>query len=193
MPPKPPRVALDPERIVAVAVEIADADGLGAVTLARISAALGVRAPSLYNHVAGLDGVLRGVALRGLRELGEALTAAAVGRSGPEALTAAAHAYRAYATAHPGAYAATQGVSADADDEFREAQRRTTEVLFAVLRHWPLGDEDLIHATRAIRSALHGFTTLETGGGFGLPVDLDRSFAQVVTVQIAGLDALAGR
>ena len=38
-------------------------DGIDAVTLASVAAALGVRSPSLYNHIAGLDGLRRELAL----------------------------------------------------------------------------------------------------------------------------------
>jgi len=31
-----------------------------------------------------------------------------------------------------------------------------------------------------MRSALHGFVTLEMTGGFGLPADIDRSFGRLV-------------
>ena len=61
---------------------IADAEGLDAVTLARVAGGLGVRAPSLYNHVDGRAGLLRALALRGVRELTAALRDAAVGRVG---------------------------------------------------------------------------------------------------------------
>jgi Tetracyclin repressor-like, C-terminal domain len=37
-----------------------------------------------------------------------------------------------------------------------------------------------VDATRALRSALHGFVMLENAGGFGLPRDVDRSFGQLV-------------
>jgi AcrR family transcriptional regulator len=96
-----PRMGLDAGRVVEVAAGIADADGLEAVTLARVAADLGVRAPSLYNHVDGRSDLLRAIAVLGVRELTAALREAAVGRSSADALTAAAHAYRAYARATP--------------------------------------------------------------------------------------------
>ncbi|WP_026912942.1 TetR-like C-terminal domain-containing protein [Patulibacter minatonensis] len=176
------------------AVAIADAEGLAALTLSRLAAQLGVRTPSLYHHVDGLDGARRAVALRGLRDLGTALRDAAVGRSGPDALRAVADAYRAYALAHPGAYAATQRVVPAEDDELRAAAARATEVVFAVVRHWEDDEEELVHLVRAVRSALHGFVLLESGGGFGMPAPRDASFARLVDVQRAGLDAhAAGR
>ena len=52
---------------------------------------------------------------RGARELAAALQGAAAGRSRGEALRAVAQAYRAYAHAHPGTYAAMQIASDDAD------------------------------------------------------------------------------
>ena len=65
---------------------LADADGLEAVTLARVAHALGVKPPSLYNHVDGRDGLVRAIALRGLGELTDALRRAATGRAGADAL-----------------------------------------------------------------------------------------------------------
>jgi len=35
---------------------------------------------------------------------------------------------------------------------------------------------------------VHGFTTLEVSGGFGMPLDLDESFARLVNLFIAGLE-----
>ncbi|HEY1486476.1 MAG TPA: TetR/AcrR family transcriptional regulator C-terminal domain-containing protein [Micromonosporaceae bacterium] len=58
-----PRPAvLTRERIVEVAGEIIDAEGLAALSTRRLAAALSVRGPSLYNHFAGKDEILDAVA-----------------------------------------------------------------------------------------------------------------------------------
>jgi AcrR family transcriptional regulator len=57
----PKRPALNTERIVDAALAIADADGLGAVSMRRVGAELGVEAMSLYHHVASKDELLRAV------------------------------------------------------------------------------------------------------------------------------------
>ena len=49
-----------------------------------------------------------------------------------------------------------------------------------VLAGYELRDDDAIDAIRAFRAALHGFVSLEVEGGFGLPVDVDRSFDRLV-------------
>jgi AcrR family transcriptional regulator len=182
-----PRAGLSAAAVVRAAADLADDDGLEALTLARIAASVGVRTPSLYNHVGGLDDVRRRIALVGLRELGDALRDAAVGRAGDDALTAMAHAYRAYARAHPGRYAATQRAPATADADLTDAARGAVNVLLAILRGYGLEGDDAIHAARGVRSALHGFVALETGGGFGIPVDLDESFDRMIAALARGV------
>jgi AcrR family transcriptional regulator len=184
-----PRPGLDRERVVDAAAALADAEGLGAVTLARVAAGLGVRAPSLYHHVAGRDDLVARIALRAVGELDAALRAAAMGRAGPEALAAVAHAYRDYARRHPGRYATTVAVPADGDPALRAAAGEVVDVLLAVLRHWALEGDEAVHAVRVIRSAVHGFVALEAAGGFGLPLDRDASFDRLVATLTAGLPA----
>jgi len=64
-----PRVGLNREAVVEAAASFADEEGLEGVTLAELAARLGVRTPSFYNHVAGLEGLRRELALLGIREL----------------------------------------------------------------------------------------------------------------------------
>lgn len=182
-----PRKGLDEGQVVDAAVAIADIDGLEAVTLARLAAELGVRAPSLYNHVDGRDGLLRGIALRGLRELTDALRDAAVGRAGADALAAIARAYRGFAHQHPGLYAATVVAPAPDNPEHLALAGETLDVVLAVLRAWDLDGDGEVHAARTIRSALHGFVVLEAAGGFGIPVNLDASFDELVATLGRGL------
>jgi AcrR family transcriptional regulator len=181
------RAGLNPERVVAEAAALADERGIQALSLAPLAERLGVRVPSLYKHVRGLDDLHRRLALAGLRDLAEALGAATVGRSGRDALLACATAWRAYAKAHPGRYGAIQRAPDPADAELVAAASRLTELVYAILRGYGLDDEQTVHATRAVRSALHGFVTLEAAGGFGLPQDVDVSYARLVDLLDSGL------
>jgi AcrR family transcriptional regulator len=184
-----PRRGLDRARVVEAAGAIADAEGLEAVTLARVAQELGVRSPSLYNHVAGRDGLLRALAAQSVRELAGALRRAATGRAGAAAIMAVAQAQRDYALAHPGRYAATVVAPADGDDEHERATADALDVLTAVLEGSGLEGDDLIHAARALRSAVHGFAALEAAGGFALPVDRDASFRRLVEALANGMAA----
>jgi AcrR family transcriptional regulator len=178
-----PRAGLDTDAVVAAAAALADAEGLEAVSLARLASSLGVRPPSLYAHVGGLGDLRERLAARGALELADALQTAAAGRARGEALAAVAEVYRAYAREHPGSYAAMQR-AADVTDV---AAARVVDVFRAILRGYGLQDEDAIHATRVVRAALHGFAALEAAQGFGLPLDIDESFAWLVAVLDRGL------
>jgi AcrR family transcriptional regulator len=181
------RAGLSTAAVVGAAADIADREGLAGLTLAAIASAVGVRTPSLYNHVQGLDDVRRRLALRGIQELADVLRDAAVGRAGDDALVSMAHAYRAYAQRHPGRYAAAQRAPDASDAELAAAAGGAVGVLLAILRGYGLEGDEAIHAARAVRSALHGFVSLEAAGGFGLPVELDASFERMVGALARGL------
>jgi AcrR family transcriptional regulator len=186
-----PRAGLDSDAVVAEAATLADADGLHQLTLARLAAALGIRTPSLYAHIDGLDDLRARLGARGARELTATLQLAAAGRARGDALRAIALAYREYAHAHPGTYAAMQVASDSA--EFQVAGAEVVGLIVAVLRGYGLEGEAAVHAVRAIRSALHGFVSLEREGGFGLPTDIDDSYDKLVAMLDAGLAATLPR
>ncbi|MGJ7440972.1 TetR-like C-terminal domain-containing protein [Aquipuribacter sp. MA13-6] len=128
-------------------------------------------------------------------EVGDAIGDAIQGRSGSEALTAAAQAMRTYVTDHPGRYAAGNGAHpAGPDDPLVAASERLLAGLSAALRGYRLPAEEEIHALRMLRSTIQGFATLEADGGFRIAVDVDESFAWVIGRLDAGpADRSAGR
>ncbi|HKS77273.1 MAG TPA: TetR family transcriptional regulator, partial [Gaiellaceae bacterium] len=60
---------LRPERILDVAIALADDAGLQALSMRRLGQALGVEAMSLYNHHASKDAILDGMVARVLAEV----------------------------------------------------------------------------------------------------------------------------
>src|SRR5689334_10400861 len=54
-----PKPALDVDAIVAAAIEIANAEGLAAVSMARVAKAVGFTTMSLYRHVTNKDELLQ--------------------------------------------------------------------------------------------------------------------------------------
>ncbi|MFZ0323961.1 MAG: WHG domain-containing protein [Actinomycetes bacterium] len=186
-----PRAGLTTDRVVREAEDLADEVGLPKLTLAEVAKRLGVRLPSLYKHVAGMDALQREIAIRAKLELAEVFGRAAVGRSGTTALRSMASAYRAWAIEHPGRYAATVRAPRADDEADQAASSAATSVVLDVIAGFDLRGVDAIDAARAIRSALHGFITLESEGGFGLPVDVDRSYAKLVEALCRSLETWA--
>lgn len=181
------RAGLDREGVVREAAALADAEGLEALTLARLASALGVRTPSLYNHIDGLMGLRRAIALTGTRDLAKILAHAAVGRAGDDAILAICHAYRAFANEHPGVYATLVRAPDPDDSDLQQASLEVVTIIVAALADYGFAEDEAIHTVRGLRSVLHGFTTLERAGGFGLPLDLDESFARLIGIFVTGL------
>jgi AcrR family transcriptional regulator len=184
-----PRAGLTQTRVLEEAERLADEVGLSQLTLAALATRLGVRQPSLYKHIDGMDGLRRGLTVRAKNELANILARAAIGRERGDAITAIAQAYRGWAHEHPGRYAAAQPAPAADDAEDIAASQAVVSVVTAVLAGYRLRDDDAIDATRALRSALHGFVTLELSGGFGLPVDIDRSYERLVGGLVTALSS----
>lgn len=181
------RAGLTPTVVVETAARMLDADPGTELTLARVAEALGVKPPSLYNHVDGVEALIRLVAIGGIRTLAEACRSAVMGKGGPEALRALADAYRRYAVTHPGVYPLTQ-VARPGDLEYEETAHRLLEPILALLAGFGLAETDLVHAARSVRSSLHGFTLLETRSGFGLDVDVDESYRWMMGLIERGLE-----
>lgn len=181
-----PRAGLDAAAVVRAAAELADAEGLDRLTLAALAQRLGVRSPSLYAHVDGLEDLRVRVAIDACHDLRESLAAAAAGRAGAEALHAVADAYRAWALAHPGRYA-TIAHDFASDPVATAAAAGVAEVVFAVMRGYGLEGEDAIHGTRAVRAAVHGFITLQQQGGFRMATDPEQTWERMLAMLDRGL------
>jgi AcrR family transcriptional regulator len=182
------RAGLSEDRVVDEAEHLADEVGLTRLTLAALAERLGVRQPSLYKHIDGMDDLQRSIAVRAKREMADVLGRAAVGRSKDDAIRAISVAYRAWATEHPGRHASTVRAPVPDDVDDQDASSAVMGVVLDILAGYDLRGDDAIDAARALRSMLHGFITLEAAGGFGLPVDIDRSFGRLVDGLITALN-----
>jgi AcrR family transcriptional regulator len=185
-----PRSNLTKEIVVQAAADLLNTEGLDALTLNRLAEKLAIRTPSLYNHVEGFPGLMRELSVLNARNLAERLSDAAIGQSGPQAVMSIMQAYRVYIKEFTGLYLSTlraSGTQDEANPELQQQEARTVKVALAVMASFGLEGEDAIHAVRALRSLVHGFTTLEVSGGFGMPLDLDESFQRLVDLFVAGL------
>ena len=189
--PPSARRPLDSERVISAAAQIADAEGLDKLTLTRVADMFGVRQPALYRHVGGYDDLLRSLSLRGREILAQRLADAAVGLSGDDSVAAVGHAWRRMVRDHPGIYAATDRYPCAGDTELEAAVERVLAVLGQALRGYDLSEADRVHAARALRSAFHGFSHLESGDGHPRPHDPEDTFGHLVELLCAGIHRLS--
>ncbi|MFJ6083758.1 TetR/AcrR family transcriptional regulator [Streptomyces sp. NPDC092369] len=187
-----PRAGLDAATIVVAAAELADEIGFTELTMSRLAERVGVRAPSLYKHIASQDDLHRRIAALAFDEAADAIGAAIQGRAGRDALAAAAGALRDFMLTHPGRYAATLALTPTGPDHpIMLASRRGIGPFEAVLRGYDIAPERMTHALRAVRSVFHGFAHLQASGGFQWSADIGESFEYLIDLVDHGLRAVA--
>lgn len=174
------RPGITHDKIMEASLLLIHQQGESALTLAALAKHLGVRPPSLYNHVTGLPGLKRALRLHGLNQLGTELQRSAMGNSGAAALTELCHAYRRFAQRQPALYRMTLASTEQDDAELQAAGQACLDAILSILKGYSLQGDEALHAIRCLRSALHGFVSLEIEGGFAMPLDLDTSFDRLI-------------
>lgn len=185
------KTQVDRDVVIATAAAIADAEGLDNLTLTRVAKDLGISQPALYRHVDGYDDLIRSLGLLGRQVLAEALSEAAIGVSDDDAVRALGYAWRKVVLERPGLYAATDRYPCAGDLELEEAVDGVLELIATALAGYDLGDDDRVHAARALRSTFHGFAHLEAGDGHPHPNDLDDTFEHIIELLCVGIRNLA--
>ncbi|MCP3996393.1 MAG: TetR/AcrR family transcriptional regulator [bacterium] len=182
------KLGLTLQDVIMAAAEIADKNGLEAASLRAVADELGIKTPSLYNHVNGLAGLRRELALYGAKHLAEVVTGARGEGEPVELVRRSAHAYRRFALKHQGLYQAMfPAPRPGEDDELYEAMAAPVATLTATLVDAGIDEGETVHVIRALRAVVHGFIDLETKDGFGMPIDVDVSFEKAVDTVLSGV------
>ena len=163
--------------IVDTAAALVEQRGLENVTLHELADALGVKTASLYNHLQGMPELSARLTELALARLIETLDAAVQGRTGAPALLALTDAYRRFAKEQSQLYRAMLQVQQFADTRLAELKERFMQLFREILAPYGMTDKVQTHFCRMVRSALHGFVSLEAAGFFQYSVDADESYA----------------
>ncbi|BCY11494.1 TetR/AcrR family transcriptional regulator [Actinoplanes sp. L3-i22] len=159
------RAALTSAVVVADAAALADEAGFEAVTLSAVARRLGVQAPSLYSHVRDREALLDGVTALALGDLSQRIAAAIAGRAGRAALEGYTGAYREFARDAPGRWQSLQRRSGDIVVR-SDAARQVVTLTRAVLRGYPVPEDQHVHAIRVLGATINGYLAIERIGGF---------------------------
>ena len=182
------KLRLGGDTIRDAAVELVRETGLENLTINLLAERLGVRPPSLYNHLSGIKELQEKVATFSLQSLEARIRDAAVGKSGSEALLSVAEAYRKFALENSELYKSMLLFPGSADPNVKEAGMAVARIIYQVLEGFGLSEEDRGHHARGFRSLVHGFVSLEEAGFFKSG-DRDKSFLLLVSGFISPLDA----
>src|SRR4051794_33395842 len=156
---------LSREGILAAALELADREGLGALSMRRLGQALGVEAMSLYNHVANKVEVLDGLVELVLAEV----ELPSPGREWDAELRRATISMHDALRRHPWSCALVMAPARWAGA--LQARARYIEALLATLREGGFTPELAYHAYHSLDAHAVGFTMWELG--HAVPDDVD--------------------
>lgn len=186
------RVGLDKNTILKTAANMADTNGIASVTLKALAEELGIKSPSLYKHISGLDELNKELMLYGWKALEQDIIKASIGKAKDDAIIAICWTYRNYVTLHPGLYEAMQWYNMYQSEEHLNATEGIISVIFQVLDAYNLTEEQKVHIVRMLRGFLQGFLTIESHGGYGNPQPIDDSFNFALKTILNGIRDLQG-
>ncbi|MFE7861087.1 TetR/AcrR family transcriptional regulator [Streptomyces sp. NPDC057403] len=174
------RAGLTTERVVRAGAELADEVGFEQVTVSEVARRFDVKVASLYSHVRNSQDLKTRIALFALEELADRAADAVAGRAGKDALVAFANAYRDYGREHPGRATAAR-FPLDPETAAASAGVRHARMTRAILRGYDLAEPEQTHAVRLLGSVFHGYSSLETAGGFSHSApDSEESWTRVL-------------
>lgn len=187
------KAGLDKSAVIAKAAELANAEGLDAVTLKSLAEVLGIQSPSLYNYVGSLSELKKELMLYGWRQLEERMLRASAGVSGYEALREMSRAFYKYARENKGVFDAALRYNKFADGEAMAVTTGLFDVVYRIFEGLNISRENAEHLIRTMRGFLEGFSLLVNNDAFGNPVSVEKSFELSLDVLIEGMKALEGK
>ena len=149
------RLPLSRERIFAAAVELVDANGLEALSMRKLGAALNVEAMSLYNHVANKDDVVNGLLEGVLAEI----QPAPIDLTWDEQLRDIAHKFRRAGHAHPRIFPLFGSRAIRSIEGFTPLEQS-----YGALRRAGLDPDAALDAFMSLSSFVFGYVLTELGG-----------------------------
>ena len=178
---------IDQTTILDTARKLLEVDGIDQLSLGKLAEALEVKAPSLYRYFASKTALLQAINTATITDLISAL-GAAIDRVSDDPTTrimSMALAYRAFAHAHPAAYALAYS-AAPPDIRVAEARAEAMVLPLQALMAEISGADQSLAALRGALALVHGFVMLEFAGQFRRGGDLSATFELAVAAYIHG-------
>ncbi|MBE2219934.1 MAG: TetR/AcrR family transcriptional regulator [Anaerolineae bacterium] len=177
---------IDRDQIIQQAADMIAADGVDNLSLHKLAAALGVKAPSLYRYVNNKTELIQAVNLATLARMFMVMDEAAADSSGlPDAkLLSIFSAYRAFAHANPRLYL----LAYHENDAYRSDEDVLVQMVLplqAIMAEW-VGEARSLTALRGALALVHGFALLEINNQLRRGGDLDAAFLAVVQAYLRG-------
>lgn len=180
-------MSISKEKVIQITSDLVDKEGLNNVSLKTVAEKLGIRTPSLYNHITSFDNLLREVAHNGMRAMNEQMTQAVIGNSGVIAIKIASGAYFKYMIAHPGVYETIQWATWHGNNETSEIFDNYKSLLLKLLYSCNLKQEKTKEILDLLIGVLHGYTTMQLGKAFSKPEETTNGLLEAIDTVFLGI------
>ena len=181
--------------VVAAGLACIQEEGPEALNVNRVAQRLGIRTPSLYNHVDGADDLRQAVVLEVLDRSAVDIVFTDEERADPRAfIRALAMGLRRFAMSNANLYLFMMAAPVKWDSQpFSPHWGRTMDAFGASVHGFGFQGPDLLHATRFVLATIQGFIRLELRGSMAEHADEDSSFAWAMEAILAALEQMAAR
>jgi len=182
---------LTSEIIVAEAVKCIEENGQPVVSLHEIARRLGIKTPSLYNHIKNTKGLHYEICQYAIDKFVSNQLSATKDKMKDEAIKAFAEAYHSFAIANKGLYRLIMSIPSEDDDRAKDMAVPLLHTVVSILSDYNLTEETIAHWQRVFRAILHGFISEEELGYFYFynTIDLKKSRDIAVQCFLDGLHA----
>ena len=185
---------LTKDLLLAVAVACMESTGQPVVSLHEVARRLGVKTPSLYNHIKNTKELRYEIFQYAIGQFVANQRAATANKRKDEAVRAFAEAYHTFATENKGLYRLIMSIPSEEDERAKEVAIPLLETVVEILTDYGLTEESVAHWQRVFRAILHGFISEEDLGYFYYYKSIDLKKSRDIAVQcfLDGLHAELG-
>lgn len=174
---------LTKELIVAEAVSYIVNTGRPNISLHELARRLGIKTPSLYNHIKNTRELRHEVFRYAIDRFVDNQKAAIQGKELDEAVQAFAEAYHSFAEKNKGLYRLIMSIPSEEDEQAKEMALPLLDTVVEMLSGYGLAEESIAHWQRVFRAILHGFISQEDLGYFYHYTSADLKKSREIAVQ----------
>lgn len=183
-----PRTGLSKEKIIEKAAELANEKGLSYLSVTTLADYLGIKKPSLYNHMKTIEDMHRDLMIYGWRIVSEEVVKGIDSSDEKKNLSEYGRKFYKFATDNPGVFEAMLWYNKYSDEALISATEGVYMFFFAQTDGLGINREIANHLLRTYRAFLEGFIMLQIHNSFGNPISVEESFNISMNVLISGID-----
>mgnify|MGYP000872400831 CR=1 FL=1 len=169
--------------IVDEAVVYIEENGRPDISLHEIARRLGIKTPSLYNHIENTKELQYSVFKVAIEKFVKNQNIAIKNKQKDEAVKAFAKAYHTFATENRGLYLLIMSMPSENDEISKKMAVPLLDIVINILSKYNLPEEKIAHWQRVFRAILHGFISQEYLGYFYYYSDIDLNESREIAIK----------